>query len=51
MAGRTTKSLQNMWTKINKQVDELEAQQGNGESATPTPKKPTRKPFQLPPSV
>ncbi|CAM1511448.1 Fc.00g089610.m01.CDS01 [Cosmosporella sp. VM-42] len=37
MAGRTTKSLQNMWTKINKQVADLEAEQ-NG-SAPPTPAK------------
>ncbi|KAI5463354.1 hypothetical protein BGZ63DRAFT_452764 [Mariannaea sp. PMI_226] len=31
MPGRTTKSLQNMWTKVNKQIAELEANpSGNG---------------------
>lgn len=31
MPGRTTKSLQNMWTKINKTISEMEAANANGE--------------------
>ena len=31
MPGRTTKSLQNMWTKINKTISEMEAASANGE--------------------
>lgn len=31
MPGRTTKSLQNMWTKINKTISEMEAAAANGE--------------------
>lgn len=43
MPGRTTKGLQNMWTKINKTIDELDAQQQNGGNAPATPvKKATR---------
>lgn len=45
MPGRTTKSLQNMWTKINKQVNDLEEKHNNGISdypATPTKKVATR---------
>ncbi|KAL7899253.1 hypothetical protein HDV63DRAFT_335198 [Trichoderma sp. SZMC 28014] len=38
--GRTVKSLQNMWTKINKQIADFEATQNNGE---PTPAKTPRK--------
>ncbi|KPM38754.1 hypothetical protein AK830_g7801 [Neonectria ditissima] len=48
MPGRTTKSLQNMWTKINKQVSDLEEKHNNGNydyPATPTKKMATpRKP-------
>ncbi|KAK7402834.1 hypothetical protein QQX98_011426 [Neonectria punicea] len=48
MPGRTTKSLQNMWTKINKQVSDLEEKHNNGNyefPATPTKKIATpRKP-------
>ncbi|KAK7431482.1 hypothetical protein QQZ08_001972 [Neonectria magnoliae] len=48
MPGRTTKSLQNMWTKINKQVSDLEEKHNNGNyefTATPTKKIATpRKP-------
>lgn len=42
MPGRTTKSLQNMWTKVNAAIDELKA---NGELGSDTPVKPkvTRK--------
>ncbi|GFP53269.1 hypothetical protein ACSS6W_000765 [Trichoderma asperelloides] len=43
LPGRTVKSLQNMWTKINKQIADFEAQDKNGE---PTPRKrgrPTKK--------
>lgn len=42
MPGRTTKGLQNMWTKINKTIDELEQQAGGSTPATPV-KKATRK--------
>jgi hypothetical protein len=40
LPGRTVKSLQNMWTKINKQIADFEAQENNGE---PTPVKTPRK--------
>lgn len=46
MPGRTTKSLQNMWTKINKAVSDLEEKKGSGDSeaaATPTKRTATRK--------
>ncbi|KAM0261660.1 hypothetical protein ACHAQJ_002111 [Trichoderma viride] len=36
LPGRTTKSLKNMWTKINKQIADFEAQEKSGE---PTPVK------------
>lgn len=36
MPGRTTKSLQNMWTKINKTIAEMEAAAANGEEAPKT---------------
>ncbi|KMQ81434.1 hypothetical protein RF55_26335, partial [Lasius niger] len=39
MEGRTTKSLQNMWTKINKEISEIEAAE-NGENGVITPSKP-----------
>jgi hypothetical protein len=42
MPGRTTKSLQNMWTKINKAVAELEENDANGTPA-PTPTKSAKK--------
>ncbi|CAH0048773.1 unnamed protein product [Clonostachys solani] len=41
MGERSVKSLQNQWTKVNKQLAELDAQQG--ESAPPTPNKATGK--------
>ncbi|KAI9171160.1 hypothetical protein HJFPF1_00640 [Paramyrothecium foliicola] len=44
MPGRTTKSLQNMWTKINKAVADLEEKSANGTPASSpakTPKKAT----------
>ncbi|KAH7149950.1 hypothetical protein B0J13DRAFT_673714 [Dactylonectria estremocensis] len=52
MPGRTTKSLQNMWTKINKLVSELEEKNGAGEG-TPTkkvatPRKPRAKKAKVP---
>jgi hypothetical protein len=40
LPGRTTKSLQNMWTKINKQIADFEAQENSGEA---TPAKTPRK--------
>ncbi|PHH90470.1 hypothetical protein CDD83_3565 [Cordyceps sp. RAO-2017] len=41
MDGRTTKSLQNQWTKVNKEISEMEANEpADGEPATPTKKKP-----------
>ncbi|KAI9902708.1 hypothetical protein N3K66_002060 [Trichothecium roseum] len=40
MPGRTTKSLQNMWTKVNKQLEELPDGEGGSE---PTPVKRVRK--------
>lgn len=46
MPGRTTKSLQNMWTKINKAVADLEENGGSGTSSatkTPTKRAATRK--------
>ncbi|KAF7546510.1 hypothetical protein G7Z17_g8391 [Cylindrodendrum hubeiense] len=56
MPGRTTKSLQNMWTKINKAVSDLEDKNGTGESevtTTPakkvaTPRKPRAKKAPVP---
>lgn len=42
MPGRTTKSLQNMWTKINKSVSELEEAQ-DGKSPAKPKKLSTRK--------
>ncbi|KAH6996260.1 hypothetical protein BKA56DRAFT_609520 [Ilyonectria sp. MPI-CAGE-AT-0026] len=56
MPGRTTKSLQNMWTKINKAVSDLEEKKGSGDSeaaATPTkrtatPRKPRAKKAPVP---
>ncbi|CAG9937102.1 unnamed protein product [Clonostachys rosea f. rosea IK726] len=41
MGERSTKSLQNQWTKVNKQLAELDAQQGD--SAPSTPNKATGK--------
>ncbi|KAK7218638.1 hypothetical protein V2G26_006641 [Clonostachys chloroleuca] len=41
MGERSTKSLQNQWTKVNKQLAELDAQQG--ESAPSTPNKASGK--------
>lgn len=42
--GRTPKSLQNMWTKINKQINEFEAREKGGEgSAAATSGKAARK--------
>lgn len=43
MEGRTTKSLQNMWTKINKEITEMENEEGENGPVTPTKVKPTRK--------
>lgn len=40
LPGRTPKSLKNMWTKINKQIADFEAEEQNGE---PTPVKTPRK--------
>lgn len=45
MPGRTTKSLQNMWTKIQKDIAALETG-GDGDAAG-TPKKAARKTSQL----
>ncbi|KAH6607486.1 hypothetical protein Trco_003799 [Trichoderma cornu-damae] len=43
--GRTIKSLQNMWTKINKQIADFEARESSGEgSAAVTPAKNAKKP-------
>lgn len=39
MEGRTTKSLQNQWTKINKEITEIENSE-NGEDGPTTPTKP-----------
>lgn len=39
MGDRSTKSLQNQWTKVNKQVAEIEAQQPQDGSPAPTPGK------------
>ncbi|EHK22345.1 uncharacterized protein TRIVIDRAFT_200670 [Trichoderma virens Gv29-8] len=42
--GRTPKSLQNMWTKINKQIAEFEARESGGEgSAVAVPAKPRKR--------
>ncbi|PNY29365.1 Uncharacterized protein TCAP_00719 [Tolypocladium capitatum] len=41
MAGRTTKSLQNMWTKINKEISEMEMAENGEDGATPTMPKPS----------
>ncbi|RFU78751.1 hypothetical protein TARUN_3457 [Trichoderma arundinaceum] len=42
--GRTIKSLQNMWTKINKQIADFEARENSGEgSAAATPVKVAKK--------
>uniref|UniRef100_A0A8H7NPN0 Uncharacterized protein n=1 Tax=Bionectria ochroleuca TaxID=29856 RepID=A0A8H7NPN0_BIOOC len=35
MGERSTKSLQNQWTKVNKQLAELDAQQGDSAPSTP----------------
>lgn len=44
MPGRTTKSLQNIWTKINKEIQDLQNEtDGNPSPEKPTPKKSTRK--------
>ncbi|KOS17545.1 hypothetical protein ESCO_002999 [Escovopsis weberi] len=43
MPGRTTKSLQNMWTRINKEVQELEAQNEGEGSGVATPRKSSAK--------
>ncbi|RCI09561.1 hypothetical protein L249_4042 [Ophiocordyceps polyrhachis-furcata BCC 54312] len=43
MEGRTTKSLQNMWTKITKEIAEMEARDaGEGSVGTPSKSKATR---------
>lgn len=44
MPGRTTKSLQNQWTKINKTISEMEATAANGEEGR---KEPMRECFPL----
>ncbi|POR37544.1 Uncharacterized protein TPAR_02259 [Tolypocladium paradoxum] len=41
MAGRTTKSLQNMWTKINKEISEIEAAENGENGGTPTKPRPS----------
>ncbi|KAL7950296.1 hypothetical protein V8C42DRAFT_195014 [Trichoderma barbatum] len=42
--GRTVKSLQNMWSKINKQINEFEARENSGEgSAVIVPAKPRKR--------
>ncbi|KAF4587334.1 hypothetical protein GQ602_004027 [Ophiocordyceps camponoti-floridani] len=43
MEGRTTKSLQNMWTKIVKEIADIEAKDQGGDGQG-TPTKPARKP-------
>ncbi|OAA47695.1 hypothetical protein NOR_02185 [Metarhizium rileyi] len=39
MPGRTVKSMQNMWTKINKMIAEVEAEDGDTPVQRPTPRK------------
>lgn len=54
MPGRTTKSLQNMWTKINKSVADLEEAQnaGGGTIAVKTPtKRVTARKFSAPTKI
>ena len=41
LAGRTTKSLQNMWGKINKEISEIEAAENGEIRVTPTKPKPS----------
>ncbi|KAG8425291.1 hypothetical protein J3458_002013 [Metarhizium acridum] len=43
MPGRTVKSMQNMWTKINKMIAEVEAESGDAPITRPTPRKRTPK--------
>lgn len=44
MEGRTTKSLQNQWFKITKEIAEMEsAENGENGASTPTKPKATRK--------
>ncbi|PNP52038.1 hypothetical protein THARTR1_07247 [Trichoderma harzianum] len=41
--GRTVKSLQNMWTKINKQINDFEARENSGEDFVIVPAKPRKR--------
>ncbi|KAL6807704.1 hypothetical protein GGI42DRAFT_351148 [Trichoderma sp. SZMC 28013] len=41
--GRTVKSLQNMWTKINKQINDFEARENGGEDFVVVPAKPRKR--------
>ncbi|KAL7963342.1 hypothetical protein V8C34DRAFT_89345 [Trichoderma compactum] len=41
--GRTAKSLKNMWTKINKQINDLEARENSGEDFVVVPAKPRKR--------
>ncbi|KAK4068543.1 uncharacterized protein Triagg1_7191 [Trichoderma aggressivum f. europaeum] len=41
--GRTVKSLQNMWTKINKQINDFEARENSGEDFVVVPAKPRKR--------
>ncbi|PTB60766.1 hypothetical protein M431DRAFT_12616 [Trichoderma harzianum CBS 226.95] len=41
--GRTVKSLQNMWTKINKQINDFEARENSGEGSLVIPAKPRKR--------
>jgi hypothetical protein len=43
LPGRTTKSLQNQWTKINKQIADFEAANAAAEDGGAPPVKPTSK--------
>ncbi|KAL7916077.1 hypothetical protein GGI35DRAFT_18012 [Trichoderma velutinum] len=41
--GRTVKSLQNMWSKINKQINDFEARENSGEGFVVVPAKPKKR--------
>ncbi|KAL6836391.1 hypothetical protein J3E69DRAFT_27474 [Trichoderma sp. SZMC 28015] len=41
--GRTVKSLQNMWTKINKQINDFEARENSGEGSLVIPTRPRKR--------
>ncbi|KAH0597410.1 hypothetical protein MHUMG1_04788 [Metarhizium humberi] len=43
MPGRTVKSMQNMWTKINKMIAEVETESGDAPIKRPSPRKRTPK--------